>query len=180
MAIIVVGGSGRGVGKTALVCALISSLQEFRWTAVKLTGHDHGLAEPVWEETEPGQGTDTARYLAAGAQRALLVLAPQGNIPLNHIWESVGPSANVIFESNRITAYQRPDLCLAVLGDSGTPIKASFLEFMHRSDALVVNAAECPNLIDAPPAKPVFQLPLFDLERISPALRAFVQLALRS
>ena len=29
----------------------------------------------IWEETAPGEGTDTARYLAAGARRALLVTA---------------------------------------------------------------------------------------------------------
>ena len=33
MAIIVVGGSKRGVGKTTLVCALIGALTEYRWTA---------------------------------------------------------------------------------------------------------------------------------------------------
>ena len=75
MAIIVVGGSSRGVGKTALVCGLIASLPEFRWTAVKITGHKHGKPEPVWEETTAGQGSDTARYLAAGARWALLVSA---------------------------------------------------------------------------------------------------------
>ena len=32
MAIIVVGGSGRGAGKTALVCGLIRALPEIRWT----------------------------------------------------------------------------------------------------------------------------------------------------
>jgi len=68
MAIVVVGGSGRGVGKTALVCGLIAALPEFNWTAIKITGHDHGQPKPVWEETQPGQGTDTARFLAAGAR----------------------------------------------------------------------------------------------------------------
>ena len=62
MAILVVGGSHRGVGKTALVCGLIAALPEHRWTAVKITSDDHGQFAPVWEDTEPGQGTDTARY----------------------------------------------------------------------------------------------------------------------
>ncbi len=180
MAIIVVGGSGRGVGKTAVVCALIASLPEFLWTAVKMTTHDHGNPEPVWEETDPGQETDTARYLASGARRALLVTAPHGNIPLHHVWEAIGPSANVVFESNRIAAYQRPDVCLAVLGPAGIPITPSFQEFMHQSDALVVPAGACPDFLDLPPAKPVFQLPAAEPGQISPAMLAFVRLALRS
>jgi len=180
MAIVVVGGSGRGVGKTAVVCALIASLPEFIWTAVKLTAHEHGGEEPVWEETEPGQETDTARYLAAGARRALLVSAPQGRIPLNHIWESIGPSANVVFESNRIASYQRPDLCLAVLGTQVTSVNPSFQAFMHQADALLVPGGECPSLLDWPPAKPLFQTPLADQEHIGPAMLAFVRLALRS
>jgi hypothetical protein len=168
------------VGKTALVCALIASLPEFHWTAVKLTAEEHGISEPVWEETEPGQETDTARYLAAGARRALLATAPQGRIPISQIWESIGPSANVVFESNRIAAYQKPNLCLAVLGAPGIPIKPSFREFMHQSDALVVPAGECPILLDLPPAKPLFQIPVSGPERLSPAMLAFVRLALRS
>ncbi len=77
MAIIVVGGGGRGAGKTALVCGLMRALPEIPWTAVKITTHEHGHDEttPIWEETAPGGGTDTARYLAAGARRALLVTA---------------------------------------------------------------------------------------------------------
>jgi molybdopterin-guanine dinucleotide biosynthesis protein len=72
MPIFVVGGSGRSVGKTTLVCGLIAVLPEYRWIAMKITRHVHGERKPVWEETEPGEGTDTARYLAAGAQQHFL------------------------------------------------------------------------------------------------------------
>src|ERR1700679_2396814 len=83
MAIIVGGGGGPGAGKTALMFGLMRALPEIPWTAVKITTHEHGHehgqehgeAIPIWEETSPGGGTDTARYLAAGARRALLVTA---------------------------------------------------------------------------------------------------------
>jgi len=42
MAVIVVGGTHRGVGKTALVCGLIGALREFRWTAVTVPGGGGG------------------------------------------------------------------------------------------------------------------------------------------
>ena len=37
MAVIVVGGGGRGAGKTALVCGLMRALPEIAWTAMKVT-----------------------------------------------------------------------------------------------------------------------------------------------
>ncbi len=54
MAIIVVGGGGRGAGKTALICGLIRALPEIPWTAIKITSHAHGNPTPIWEETAPG------------------------------------------------------------------------------------------------------------------------------
>ena len=118
MAILVVGGSGRGVGKTALVCGLIAALPEFRWTGVKITTDDHGMGEPIWDETDPGQGSDTARYLSAGAVRALLVTAPMSDFSnlLFELWAKLGPGTNVIFESNRILEHIKPELCLVVVG----------------------------------------------------------------
>src|SRR5579863_9866900 len=98
MPIIVVGGSGRGVGKTSLVCGLISALDELRWTAVKISTHDHGKPKPIWEETSAGAETDTARYLTAGAERALLVTAPMRSdaqcadfpVLLKEVWRMTG------------------------------------------------------------------------------------------
>src|SRR5208282_1655489 len=98
MAIIVVGGSSRGVGKTALVCGLIAALPEFRWTAVKITTHDYGKPKPIWEETRAGQETDSARYLAAGAERAFLATASMRVYPpgpdllpvLDELWPNFG------------------------------------------------------------------------------------------
>ena len=47
MAIVVVGGSTKDIGKTALVCAVISALRDFEWTAGKITGHSYESADPV-------------------------------------------------------------------------------------------------------------------------------------
>ena len=37
MAIVVVGGHTRNIGKTSVVAGLISALREFNWTALKIT-----------------------------------------------------------------------------------------------------------------------------------------------
>jgi hypothetical protein len=167
MAIVAVGGSGRGVGKTALVCGLIAVLPEFQWTAIKITRHDHGQPKPVWEETEPGQGNDTARFLAAGARHALMVTAQpeeQEQIVLPLLQPFLEPQQNLILESNSILRILKPDLCLGVEG-GGTEQKASFGVVMERADALVM-LADRDGAAEGP--RPLFRLAA--MERISPAM----------
>ena len=175
MAIIVVGGSAKSVGKTALVCGLIAALPEHQWTAVKITTHDHGKAESLWEETEAGQGTDTARYLAAGAVRAFLVTSHDGTDSALEIQQAVAPGTDLIIESNRILIQFKPDLCLGVLRPEGVAaeVKPSFQPFMLRADALVTVAAAGSSAGPAGRAIPVFRLAR--LEHPSPELLAWVR-----
>src|ERR1700740_2868161 len=98
MAVIIVGGSGRNVGNTTLVFSLSAALPEYRWTAVKISAHEHGHPEPVWEESASGEETDTERYLAAGAQRSLLVTALEGDFPIAQIRAALTQDMDVIFE----------------------------------------------------------------------------------
>lgn len=144
MAILVVGGNHRGVGKTALVCGLIAALPEHRWAAVKISSDDHGRPAPVWEEREAGQGTDTARYLAAGAARAFLITASGDEMEkrLAELERIVGSEQSVIYESNRVVDFIRPDLCLLVDDPVGEEtVKPSFLRITVNADAMVVQAS---------------------------------------
>jgi len=144
VAVVVVGGNGKDVGKTTLVCAVISALREFEWTAVKITAHDYGPAEEsssptqvlVREETEPGEKTDTARYLAAGARRALLVTRFGVDVPVEKIRTPLGEDRNVIFESNRIVDVVKPDVCVALVGSQER--KPSFDRFLRLADAVLI------------------------------------------
>lgn len=180
MAIIVVGGSNRGVGKTALVCGLIAALPEYDWTAVKVTTHDYGNPEPIWEETTPGQGTDTARYLAAGAQRAFFAtpalgsVSPDADFPLllGELWSKLGPGAHVLFESNRIVQYLKPDLCLLVHGGTAWR-KDSFSLALPHGDAMVARSDEDGMIEGSEQSKPIFHLA--DLERISREMLAWLR-----
>jgi hypothetical protein len=145
--VLVIGGSGKDVGKTSLVCAVISALAEFDWTVVKITGHDYaaGIGEgdevsdtglAIREETRAGEETDTARYLAAGARRALLVTRVGAEVPIEEIRNALGSDRNVIFESNRIVEAVKPDVCLALVG--GTERKGSFERLLRVADAAVI------------------------------------------
>jgi len=177
VAIVVVGGSVKNVGKTALVCAVISALPEFGWTAVKVTGHDYEPSVPsaeregscdrtIWEETTSGAETDTARYLAAGARRALLVMRQGEGVPMEEIRRALGADRNIIFESNRIIDAIKPDLCIALVDGVMKDVKASFRLLLSVADVLV--NADDGEIAGAPPAIPRFRLKSLDC--ISPQM----------
>ena len=162
MAIVVVGGSGRNVGKTSLICELIAALPEFRWTAVKITSHAHGARDAVWEETAAGQDTDTARYLAAGARRAFLVTAGDEELPIGEMQAAIGSDTNVIFESNRIAGALKPNLCIGVLGGSAMESKPSFEPFYQNADAFVIPVDWDAGRLQLLSLAKLFRLPNFD------------------
>lgn len=172
MATIVVSGGGKNVGKTSLICGLLRALPEFEWVAVKIAGHDHGKAEALFEETEAGEETDTARFLLAGARRVFLMTAdgPELGEGLKTLTSLVGPAANLIFESNRVLDWIEPTVHLAVGEATDGAHKPSFVQVEHRLDARVMQGVRDEVLEGAPP---VFRLTV--LERISPELRRWLQ-----
>jgi len=172
MAIIVVGGGGRGVGKTALICGLIRALPEISWTAIKVTSHAHDKPTPIWEETAAGRETDTARYLAAGAKRALLVTADDEALAaiVKEILRDDRSSGGVIFESNRVLRCLDADLCLAAALRPEGERKPSFDLVEHRMDALVELAGH-----DHMIAGERLNFHLASLERISAPMVAWLR-----
>jgi hypothetical protein len=167
MRTVVVGGSARNVGKTSLICGLISAMPECPWTVVKITSHDHGKTAPIWEETQAGQGTDTSRYLAAGARRALLVTAPDGNVPIAELRAAIADDRWLFFETNQIQSVHRPDGVLALIGPEETDSKSSFAAVVQRADALIYTGSY-PGPTRHVDTRPTFVLP--DLQDISPEL----------
>jgi hypothetical protein len=185
MAVVVVSGSGCGVGKTSLVCGLIAALKEFDWIAVKVTTHAHSSLARVYEETTGEetageetvreetageesaakqtfavQGTDTARYLAAGARRAFLVSALDSELSqrLRELGSLVGPEANLLFESNRVLRHLRADLCLAIKPEAGSERKPSFTLVEREQHASVRRAGTAAGDEVPRGAEPVFAL----------------------
>lgn len=163
MAIVVVGGHTRNIGKTSVVAGLIRALPEMRWTAFKITQFGHGVCsangEPcdcetadhtiaISEERDPGTGTDSARYLAAGAARSFWVRTRQGQLAeamprLRREFERVSvEGGNAIVESNSILRFLRPDVYLAVLDPGTADFKPSALAYLDRADAVLLESLE--------------------------------------
>lgn len=155
--LVVVGGHSRNIGKTSVVAGLIRRLKDLRWTAVKITQYGHGVCshkgEPcgceadagpehpfsLSEEYEPG-GSDSGRFLAAGAERSFWLRTPSGELAraASTVRKLVAQSENVIVESNSVMELVQPDAFLMVMDFACEDFKASSLRFMDRADAFVV------------------------------------------
>jgi hypothetical protein len=155
VAIVVVGGHSRNVGKTGVVAGLIAALPEMRWTAIKITQFGHGVCsangEPcdcetadhavaVSEERERGSGTDSARYLAAGAVRSWWVRTRQGELSeaMPRVRRLLAEAENAIVESNSVLRFLQPDVSLSVLDPGVRDFKASAMRYLDRVDAVVM------------------------------------------
>jgi hypothetical protein len=156
MAIIVVGGHSRSVGKTSVVAGLIAALREFDWTAVKITQYGHGVCsangapcdcatgDHTWaisEERNRDGESDTSRFLIAGATRVLWVRTEQGRLAeaMPALRKRLEQARNVIIESNSVMKFMRPDLYLMVLDPNTEDFKNSAREFLDRADAVILN-----------------------------------------
>jgi hypothetical protein len=157
MAIVVIGGHSRSVGKTSLVAGLIAALPEYHWTALKITQYGHGVCSlngeschcatddhswAISEEKDRSGDSDTSRFLVAGAVRALWVRTEQGRLAeaVPTIRRRLAESGNTILESNSILKFVRPDLYLTVLDPATADFKRTAQDFLDRADAVILHA----------------------------------------
>lgn len=155
MAVVVVGGQTRNIGKTSVVAGLIARLPELRWSAFKVTQYGHGFCTAdgkpcqcqtddacvaVTFERDPASGTDTSRFLAAGAERSIWVRTRIGALSeaMPRVSEELARSENAILESNSILEFLEPDLYLTVLDPTVADFKVSAQHFLDRADALLL------------------------------------------
>ena len=159
MAVIVVGGHTRSVGKTSVVAGLIAALPELHWTALKITQYGHGICsangEPcdcatadhsvaITEEHDRSGESDTSRFLVAGATKVYWVRTRVGELApaVPRIRQIVESAENVIFESNSVMKFIRPDLYLTVLDPGNADFKDSARWFLDRADAVLMHESQ--------------------------------------
>ncbi len=166
MAIVVVGGQTRNIGKTSAIAGLIAALPELQWTAFKITQFGHGICSAngkpcdcetgphtiaISEERDSATGTDSARFLAAGAVRSFWVRTRQGQLAsaMPRIRKELAATTNAIIESNSIIGLLKPDLYLTVLDPSNEDFKLSAEKFLEKADAVLwsgPNISTCPDV----------------------------------
>jgi len=175
VAIVVVGGNTRNIGKTSVVAALIARFPEFRWIAFKITQFGHGFCTSdgrpcacqtneacvaVNLERDPASGTDTSRFLAAGAERVFWVRTRIGRLAdaMPRVCAEIAAATNAILESNSVLEFLQPDLYLTVLDPAARDFKDSARRFLPRADAILCTGPDdTPATLDpALHAKPRF------------------------
>ena len=177
MAVVVVGGHSRSVGKTSVVAGLVRAMPEMRWTAVKITQYGHGIcsangeacdcatADRCWailEEQDRSGESDTSRFLVAGARRSLWVRTEQGRLDeaMPALRAKIATASNVILESNSVLKFLQPDLYLTVLDPATADFKASAREFLDRASAVILHGLNgtTGQGISVKPGRPVFKI----------------------
>lgn len=200
MAIVVIGGHSRSIGKTSVVAGLIAALRQYHWTALKITQYGHGVCslngeschcateDHTWaisEEKDRSGESDTSRFLVAGAVRAWWVRTEQGRLAeaIPTIRRRLAESENVILESNSILKFVRPDIYLTVLDPATGDFKRSAQEFLDQADAVILHARnEAGNNAKAAwtgiSLKPVATRPIFEIhppQYVTPEIVEFVR-----
>jgi len=163
---IVVGGHTRSIGKTQLVCDVIAAFPRANWIAGKITQYGHGVCAQNGEncdcapdehvcainwEKHPDSGTDSARFLAAGAKRSFWLRTKQGylaeGLPLlraalqETLKEATAEARPLIIESNSLLQFLKPTLYFAVIDPARDDFKDSARVALDRADALILRGA---------------------------------------
>lgn len=191
MALVVIGGHSRSVGKTSVVAGLISALPEFEWTAAKITQYGHGICSAngeacdcatgdhswaITEERDRSGESDTSRFLLAGARQVFWVRTEQGRLAeaMPTLRKRLEGARNVMLESNSVMKFLRPDLYLTVLNPETGDFKNSAREFLDRADAVVLHEIPGSPAWQAVSLKPLAGRPVF---RITPPPYVTVEIA---
>lgn len=180
--VVVVGGHTRSIGKTQLVCDIISAFPKIEWTAGKITQYGHGVCAQNGEncdcapddhvcaidwELSADTCTDSARFLAAGAKRSFWLRTKQGYLAeglplLREALEKVAAESDgnretaLIVESNSLMQFVKPSLYFAVIDPNREDFKESAQLALDRAHALVLRGSVGEG---APPAPLWMKLP---------------------
>lgn len=194
MALVVIGGHSRNIGKTSVVAGLIAALPEYRWTAMKITQYGHGICsrdgkpcncacdEHSWSISEEKIGSsenDTSRFMLAGARQAWWVRTEQGRLAqaVPTIRRKLAQAAYAILESNSILGFIEPELYISVLDPGTADFKNSARKYLDRADAIVLHRHEGKsplwNDVSLNQARPSF--PVAPPQYVTAELAAFVK-----
>ena len=143
--VLLVGGTGRNVGKTEFVCNCIkhfSKLNEI--IGLKITNHFHEeKAKPykVSEEFNKTSDKDSSRMLRAGASRVFYVQTDSEHLSVSFttFLNQVPKDSIIICESNALREIIQPSLYFIVKSAFETDIKLSAKTFLKLADKIIIS-----------------------------------------
>ena len=149
--LLVVGGTGRNLGKTTLVEMLIKQFHsQTGLIALKTSmllpdeGYLHGNHRLIKadefelvEEKDPSGNKDSQRYLKAGAAKSYFLSTGENaiNRAMDYFWRKTGNATPVIAESNVLRNYYIPGLFIMVKGQQ--PAKPQAKALLQTADVVV-------------------------------------------
>ncbi len=150
---LLVGASGRGVGKTPLTCLLIErSGWQHDIVGVKISTVDrfnqdhhpdvaHSAPYRITEEKDRRSETDTSRMLASGAKRVfwLVVLDAHLEEGVTALLDTLGGETVSVCESNRARRIVEPGVFVMIKGLQETDWKPSAEEVAQYADRVVIS-----------------------------------------
>jgi hypothetical protein len=178
-----VGGQCRKVGKSTLIADIIRSFSNRDWTAVKITPYaetgcpvkgascncsprQHSYA--IREESSRSGNSDSSRFLAAGAHRALWIETKENRLQdaLPALSTELAKARHAIIESDAVMKFWKPSLFIMVLDPTNPDFKISARENLQLADAFVFRSpfhdsdARVRSLPATPKPKPSFLQPI--------------------
>ncbi len=154
---ILIGGTGRNIGKTTLAETLIRKLSCFGpVTGIKISNirpeglQFHGMHDiesneyfSIWEETQHTGNKDSIRFLNAGALKSFFIQAGDAYLPdaFQEIQNHLTGNEIVVCESNSLINIMKPSVFLMVKGEKNNASKA-YVERSQKIADLVLNAMD--------------------------------------
>lgn len=151
--VVVVGGTGRNVGKTEFVCRLIAQIAQahpvfcLKVSAIypnEMQFHgDHEKMKPdfkLFEEYNRISHKDTARMLRAGAQRVFFLVADDERIAQGFadFLRKIPEKCAVVCESNSLDQFVRPGLRVMIKTEDGG-VKDRARAALDRADIIITS-----------------------------------------
>lgn len=151
--LLVVGGTGRDVGKTEFICQLVSKISAIKpvyalkvsaiYPDEELYHGSHTTKEKnlhLYEETRLTTNKDTSRMLRAGAQRVFYLQSNDEGIRsgFDEFFKIVPEKAVIICESNSLGQFVAPALSIIVKSLNG-PIKQRAITQLNSADLVIVS-----------------------------------------
>lgn len=150
---IIVGGTGRNIGKTTLAEKLIEKFSEkIPVTAVKMAnikpetipfhGHDVSTFSNklfIEKETSLDGGKDSMRFLKAGAATSWFIQTEDAFLAeiFPEIYSVLKKAKWIICESNSLTEFIKPAIFIMVNGGTATHSKKNISRLLSKSDVIV-------------------------------------------
>jgi hypothetical protein len=158
--IMLIAGTGRNVGKTELVCQLISHFSKTQAIiGLKVTNHFHDDEAGTFAlrvESNNVSQKDTSRMLRAGASKVYYCQSDKENLQkaFNKFLQQINPDSMVICESGALFDLIQPGIFIMVKNSKLPVLKPGADKFLEMADLIVTSDGEafdiCPEQLNWP------------------------------